>query len=1127
MKPVIVSVKNSLFTIVFVLFAAVSLPAQFAAPQHIDFDPPFSFNAVIYDLDGDKDLDMVTRNDHVVNYYINRLEEGKGWEAHEFNLPEEDKLPLYYQVLERADLDGDGLDDLLYFGGSEPDLYLTWFSFDATSNQFTPHEKIPFFSYYECTDRIYIYPLDWDGDGDIDLLFNRGWQPFIAINSDGNGTLSLNTEINELGCHSLEDVRDFDKDGLPDIYVGVEGPVAPGVYRNQGDATFSLWNPITIDENIKGKAHFINDSITYHLNRYTSDQTYITGQIVENELVFRAAIPAEGSALFHDFDKDGTDEKIRYFYTNYPEPQQFEYSAYNAENFLFDKGVNTFDVQYTSIRVFDYNQDGWDDLLIENDGPIFWMENLFGLPRISGVAYLDYNGNGQRDANEVLLRNAMISSPQLAQTFYTNEKGEYTIFAEPGTYQISADIAEENIRASTTEAVTVILGNSDQLGDIDFAFEFIDQIKSLDISLINNSPRCNTDTRFNIIYKNTGTTITSGSILLQIDENTGFVSASPTPSNTTGQTISWTFSDLAPFQQDKISLTLAMPSATFINDTLVFQTTIEDDQGDAHAMDEVRVMLRCSYDPNDKQVDPPGSGPEHLTLLEEEVMEYLIRFQNTGNDTAFDVRITDELHPLLDINTFQVIDASHTYRAEIEGRMLSFFFDDILLPDSTTNLAGSQGYIQFRINAQAGIQPGDQITNEAQIYFDANAPIITNEVFNTFTDFICSDFHVEVQDYICEGETYEFGTQLLSANGVYMETFESSTGCDSMVTLILSVLPALKTTIDAQICEGETFQFDGQELDEAGTYTVNLTSNLGCDSTVTLNISVLPDIIQGQAIVLCDGESYPLGEQTLTASGTYSETFTADNGCDSTQIIELTVRNAIRTSIDAQICAGQEFEGYGETGMYLDMFTSTEGCDSLRTLILQVLPADTTVIDTTICAGNTFMDFSETGSYTLEQDDPQGCISYQIINLQVQDYKRITLDTTLCPGDSLYTYGESGIYLDTLYDQGQCGTIRTVQLNYLSSETSECVVAAYDLSETDISLYPNPARNLLKIRLKGAVPKPLMLSVLDAQGHELLHRKEILQESIELSTESWPNGIYFLHLNYAGRSAIKKVIKLE
>lgn len=1068
--------QNYIFTVALILVSVVSLPAQFAPPQPINFDPPFSSNSLIYDLDGDQDVDIVTRNDHVINYYINRLDEGKGWEAFNFNLPEEDQLPLYFQVMERADLDGDGLDDLLYFGGTEPDLYLTWFSYDPTSNQFTPHEKISFFSFYECNDQIYIYSQDFDGDGDIDLLFNRGWQPFIAINTDGNGTLNLNTEINDLGCHGLEDIRDFDQDGLPDIYVGAEGIATPGIYRNDGDATFSLWKPITIDEKIKGRAHFINDSISHHFDRYSSNQTYITGQMVDNELVSRATIPAEGIVLLHDFNKDGTDEKIRYFYTNYPAPLQFEYSAYNAENFLFDKGVNTFEVSYTGIWVLDYDQDGWDDLLIEQDGPIFWMRNQLGLPSISGIAYLDFNGNGQKDANEVPLRNAVISSPQLAQTFYTNEQGEYTIFTEAGTYSLSADIAEENIGASTTEVTTVTLGSADLLSGIDFAFEFIDQIKSLDVSLINSSLRCNTDASLNIIYKNTGTETTSGSILLHIDENTGFVSASPPPSNTTAQTISWTFSDLAPFQQAKISLALAMPSADFINDTLVFQTTIETDQGDVLATDEVHATLRCAYDPNDKQVDPPGSGPEHLTLLEEEVMEYLIRFQNTGNDTAFDVRITDELHPLLNINTFRVVDASHTYRAEIEDRMLTFFFDDILLPDSTTNLAGSQGYIQFRINTQAGIQSGDQITNEAKIYFDANAPIVTNQVFNTFTEPGCSTVTSEIEASICEGGTYQFADQLLFQSGSYMKTFESEMGCDSIVSLRLNVLPTFMEKLDVELCSGDSYQLDDQHYNSTGTYTAIFSSANGCDSTVVLNLKV---------------------------------------------------RDAIRTTVDAQICQGQEFESYNETGMYLDSFTAQDGCDSLRTLLLQVLPADTTVLDTSICAGTAFMGFTETGSYTIESNE-QGCLSYQIINLEVQDYEYLLLDSTLCPGESLYGYSESGLYVDTLYDATTpCGTIRTLQLNYSNENEAGCVVAVQDLQKDRVALYPNPTRDRITIELSNIPARSIRLQLFDARGHKLLQQEKIVQERLSLSTDALPAGVYYLQLGFDDRTIVRKVVKLR
>lgn len=89
---------------------------------------------------------------------------------------------------------------------------------------------------------------------------------------------------------------------------------------------------------------------------------------------------------------------------------------------------------------------------------------------------------------------------------------------------------------------------------------------------------------------------------------------------------------------------------------------------------------------------------------------------------------------------------------------------------------------------------------------------------------------------ICNGETYQFGSQVISETGQYLETFAE----DSIVLLNATVLPDLRQTIDAYICKGEVYNENGfSGKSETGTYTLPLKSVDGCDSTVTLNLTVL------------------------------------------------------------------------------------------------------------------------------------------------------------------------------------------------------------------------------------------------------------------------------------------------
>ncbi len=133
-----------------------------------------------------------------------------------------------------------------------------------------------------------------------------------------------------------------------------------------------------------------------------------------------------------------------------------------------------------------------------------------------------------------------------------------------------------------------------------------------------------------------------------------------------------------------------------------------------------------SYDPNDKRGYPLGHGEAH-NIPEGTRLDYTIRFQNTGTDTAFTVVVRDTMPESLDLATLEISGASHPFRVSLDThRVLTFIFENILLPDSSVNLAASQGAIQFSINHDKELNPGDQILNKAAIYFDFNDPIITN-----------------------------------------------------------------------------------------------------------------------------------------------------------------------------------------------------------------------------------------------------------------------------------------------------------------------------------------------------------------------------------------------------------------
>lgn len=133
-----------------------------------------------------------------------------------------------------------------------------------------------------------------------------------------------------------------------------------------------------------------------------------------------------------------------------------------------------------------------------------------------------------------------------------------------------------------------------------------------------------------------------------------------------------------------------------------------------------------SYDPNDKQGYPLGYGNQHRILPGTDI-EYMVRFQNTGTDTAFAVVIRDTLDANLDPRSIVPGAASHPYKFSFYGKnAIKFTFDPIILPDSASNQEASQGFVSYRISQRPNVPLGTDIKNRAAIYFDFNDAIYTN-----------------------------------------------------------------------------------------------------------------------------------------------------------------------------------------------------------------------------------------------------------------------------------------------------------------------------------------------------------------------------------------------------------------
>lgn len=302
----------------------------------------------------------------------------------------------------------------------------------------------------------------------------------------------------------------------------------------------------------------------------------------------------------------------------------------------------------------------------------------------------------------------------------------------------------------------------------------------------------------------------------------------------------------------------------------------------------------------------------------------------------------------------------------------------------STGSAGGQTYSEFPW--LAGVTPTSvELYGNSMIYFDdvklyaSGTPPVT----------------------ICASEApYLFGEQQLFESGTYTETFQTIHGCDSLVTLQLTVNPAYQELKEVNICEGESYDFNGETYSESGEYLHTLTSVHGCDSLINLKLTVNPIDHQTINASICEGSTYEYNGESYTENGQYEHTFSTVHGCDSLVTLMLTVNPKYEETESVTICSSELPYAFGmqsleAAGQYIETFVSANGCDSVVTLTLNVNPEFSQSEEATICEGESYefggQTYTETGDYEHTFSAVNGCDSLVTLSLTVKESDLSTL----------------------------------------------------------------------------------------------------------------------------------------
>ena len=347
---------------------------------------------------------------------------------------------------------------------------------------------------------------------------------------------------------------------------------------------------------------------------------------------------------------------------------------------------------------------------------------------VKGNLFYDVNQNGVKESAEVGISKYPVRINPSGLLIYPDRNGNFAFAGEPGEKYIM-ELPDAALFNYTSQPLpyTFIESDNNQIG-----ITLANPEPEVKTNFITPWPRCGTTRTTTLTIENTGFEPIDKVRLALIKDPASEIHAVEAIKKT--DTLIFELNHLLPQAPRSLSYEVTYPGAEMTGEKLTFRLITSIYAGEnivKSVADSITDIVRCAYDPNDKSVTPAGINEENFTL-KNSTLNYLIRFENTGNDTAYTVTIHDTLDTHLNLNSFEVLGASHNVITQLsEDGVLIFHFEDIMLPDNKTDEEKAHGFVRFAISPKPDLPENTLVKNQAAIVFDANPPIITNETFNT------------------------------------------------------------------------------------------------------------------------------------------------------------------------------------------------------------------------------------------------------------------------------------------------------------------------------------------------------------------------------------------------------------
>ena len=456
--------------------------------------------------------------------------------------------------------------------------------------------------------------------------------------------------------------------------------------------------------------------------------------------------------------------------------------------------------------------------------------------------------------------------------------------------------------------------------------------------------------------------------------------------------------------------------------------------------------------------------------------------------------------------------------------------------------------------------------------------------------------NLTINESVCDSYTSPSGNYTWTSSGTYQDTIPNTIGCDSVITINLTINNSTNSTLNESTCDSYTSPSGNYTWTSSGTYQDTIPNAIGCDSVITINLTVGFSTNSTINEMGCGTYTSPSGNYTWTSSGTYQDTIPNFMGCDSVITINLTINSATTSEINVNACASYTSPSGNHTwtssGTYQDIIPNTAGCDSIITVRLYinntyVIINESTCDSYTSPSGN--YTWTTSGTYKDTIPNAANCDSILTINLTINSSTNSTINESVCDSytspSGNYTWTSSGTYQDTLDNSMGCDSILSINLtvnsvdtsvfkegsmlrsnesggtyqwidcsdnSLISGATSQSYTASVDgdyavivsnngCTDTsacynvlassaksdfgkDFVVYPNPTSENVNIDL-GSTHRLLTVSITDLNGRIVFKNNYHNQQSLSLELKEYPVGIYFMKIVSEDKSTKVMLIK--